>query len=237
MTSLGIESAFGVGQSGQAQGIHNPGHRRLVNDIWVDVAGASASRPFEAEVIPAKGVKTAGAASDVMSPEVLAIALQMQTAPAAQASQSATEEPSIENTPFRGVTVPKTLTLHHIAMPRSVEGLGFIPGDVFLSGGISGHYQREITRLGELAKAEEQLSQEYGQKVKLAFDPIANEHIMLRPGDPSYDRVTGVRDTLANDVSQFMLGVNTDELRGLLGQYGFELDATGQRARRRNTNA
>lgn len=54
----------------------------------------------------------------------------------------------------------------------------------------------QVDRLKALAKIERDLSAEYGEPVKLAWDGVAGEYMMLREGQLGYNDVLGANDLL-----------------------------------------
>jgi hypothetical protein len=79
---------------------------------------------------------------------------------------------------------------------------------------------REVANSGELAKIEKQLSAEHGVDVKIAFDPLAGEYMMLRPGQPGYDQVKSAQDVFADVVRDLPRMGNVKDYRDVLAQYG-----------------
>jgi opacity protein-like surface antigen len=79
----------------------------------------------------------------------------------------------------------------------------------------------EVARSGELAKVEKQLrAQNNGDDVKIAFDPLANQYMALRPGQPGYDQVKSAEDVFTQVIKDLPKIGNINDFRDVLAQYG-----------------
>lgn len=208
--------------SGRYGSLHNAGDVQKINGFSIDTSGETASL-VSTSSFAAPGVPTyqPGAQPALLSGDTLGSLLQSQEIPAFDpAALQATRQ---QDTSQYIAGVPATVEVHYTpagAEPQSVEGLGFIPGDVFLSGNIAEYQKQQVARAGELARTEKDLRQQYGSDVKLAYDPLGGDYVMLRPGQAGYDRVKSAGEVFAGIPGDLQkIGGNTD-FSDVLAQYG-----------------
>lgn len=220
--AVGLLDAF---RARNAAPVRNDGHVRQIGGFAVDVGGVSAAAVSVQKVAAGAGVKTfrpEGPAS-LLSPQSLAAAMSLQQVDGIDpAAFAAARGRSIEGTPYEGIAIAETVEVHHRPVGlESVQGLADLPGDVLGDQDAEIAYQRrQIARVGELARIEADLAQEYGEPVKLAFDPLAEEYLMLRPGQRGYDEVKSAREVLALTVHDASKMGRLNAFRDLLAQYG-----------------
>lgn len=95
------------------------------------------------------------------------------------------------------VMIPAHVDVVHSeeAAPDQVSSVGYYSGEGAFSRTAETDFTRgQIERLQALARIERDLGAEYGEPVKLAWDGVAREYLMLRPGQPGYDRIASVND-------------------------------------------
>ena len=184
-------------RSGKAGRIRNDGDIRQIDGLSVDVTGSPARVSVASTFKPAEGVQVVRreASPSLLSPSTLAATIQLQGLPKFDPA----ELEAVRAGGASGyVTAVGEVTEMYFtpagAEPQSVEGLGFIPGDVVQSGGTDEYVKGQVERARKLADIETKLAAEYGSDVKLAYDPLGQEYVMLRPGPFGYDRITSARD-------------------------------------------
>jgi hypothetical protein len=210
-------------RSGAAGVIRNDGDVRRINGFAIDVAGSMSKVVTSQAFTPGPGVTAVKpqASPNRLAPSTMAASIQLQGVPTfGKAEMDAVKAGSGS---AYVAEVPETVEILFTpvgAEPQQVEGLGFLPGDVFQSDGAIDYVKGQIGRSGELARIEAQLSDEHGVDVKLAFDPLAEEYVMLRPGQPGYDRVTSARDVFAQMAHDATKMGNRDAYREVLAAHG-----------------
>ena len=206
-TALTTQSSF-LAQTGQLakyrSGLYgtftNQGDVQNINGFNIDLSGTSSSLLQTTAFTPGKGVKTynpAAPASGLVAPDTFSTLLQLQNT-AAFTPDNLKNVMNADASAYIAA-VPENITVSYQPAgtePQSVEGLGYFPGDVFQNGNQIDYMKQQITRTGELAKIEANLQKQYGQDVKIAFDPMGGEYMMLRPGQAGYDSVKSARDVL-----------------------------------------
>jgi hypothetical protein len=210
-------------RSGKAGQFRNDGDVRQIDGFAIDVAGSTSKLVRSATFEPGAGVnvvKREGPPS-LLAPSTLAASIELQAMPNFSKAEIAAAKALGGN---GYVTSVGEVTEMHFtpigAEPQSVEGLGFLLGDVLQGGGRIDYVKRQIARSGELARIEGDLSAEYGADVKLAFDPMAEEYVMLRPGQFGYDRVKSAREVFVQVVQDVPKMGDGDAYRDVLAQYG-----------------
>ncbi|MBO9501762.1 hypothetical protein [Brevundimonas sp. A19_0] len=95
------------------------------------------------------------------------------------------------------VTLPAEVEVVHrpAAQIRQVTGVGYFT-EVGDTASQRASTVARVDELKALARIETDLAAGFGEPVKLAWDDVAGEHVILRPGDEGYDRVMGARDLL-----------------------------------------
>ena len=80
-----------------------------------------------------------------------------------------------------------------------------------------------LDRMEQMLSAEKELKEIYGDDIKVAYDSVADEMVMLTPDDPAYDKVkTGKQalDDLRLALSNPSPLLDRDRAKGLLEQFG-----------------
>ncbi len=215
-------------RSGAEGEVRNQGDVRKINGFDIDVSGTPTTLVTENAFQPGKGIHYVKGTppQQNLSSSTMGLMLQMQDIQFNTADLKAVMD---KESPF-DITVTTTGEVSFQptgAEPQSVEGLGFIPGDVFRSGNIEDYRKSQLSRNGELANIEAGLRKEYGADVKLAFDPLSEEYIMLRPGQAGYDNVSSAADVFARSRSDLKsLGYNnTHAFDDILNKYEAKLHA------------
>lgn len=192
---FGDLSAYQAKHAGQVQ---NPGEIRRFGDVAVDISGQAAYSNATTKFEAGPGVRTYRPETPgaLLAPDTLAASVALQTdipADAVERLKAGDLDPA-----FAGmISVPETVEIRHTpAAPETVSGPGFIPGDVFAKGRAAeaDWFGRQIAGQGQLAQVEAELAKQYGDDIKLAYDPLGEDYLMLRPGQPGYDEVQSARD-------------------------------------------
>ena len=205
-------------RSGSQGQIRNDGDVRQIDGFPIDLSGSGSTLVSNSRFESGKGIRTVDAAPHgALSPSTLGALIQIKANGDVNATQSADSSPYI-------ASVQATISVSYTpigAEPQSVELPGFIPGDVFKSGNATDYIKSQIARDGELAKTEINLRQQFGADVKLAFDPLSGEYMMLRPGQTGYDSVKSAQDVFAQIPSELQkMGYgNSHAFDDVLAQY------------------
>jgi hypothetical protein len=213
-------------RSGKAGAVVNDGDVREINGFAIDVTGTGSHLLAPSQFEPGPGIKVMkrDEMPSVLAPSTMAASLQMLTMEDGDTrwKEAAEHPPTGEPLVTAIGEVTSLIYVPTGTEPQPVDGVGFIPGDVFQKGGsaILDYTKREVARAGELAKIEKQLSADYGVDVKIAFDPLAGEYLMLRPGQPGYDGLKSGRDVFAEVVQDLPKIGNIADYRDVLAQYG-----------------
>jgi len=195
-------------RSGQAGRVQNDGDVRQIDGIAVDVSGFSSKLVIPSSFTPGPGIQTVKreAPPNLLAPSTLAASIQLQSLP--QFSQAERDAAKTKDASVYVTAIGEVMEMYFTPVgtePRSIEGLGFVPGEVLHGGGKAEYVESEVARIRRMADIETKLSAEYGADVKLAYDPLAQEYLMLRRGQFGYDRVTSAREMYARalqDVSK-----------------------------------
>ncbi len=184
-------------RSGKAGRLRNDGDTRDIDGLAVDVTGSTAKLSVAATFTPAAGVQVVRREGppSLLAPSTLGAAIRLQGLP--QFSMEEREAAKARDATAYVTSVGEVTEMYFTpagAEPQSVEGLGFIPGDVLHGGGKYAYVQSQVERARRLAGIEAKLAAEYGSDVKLAYDPLGQDYVMLRPGQFGYDRVTSARE-------------------------------------------
>lgn len=187
----------------------NDGDVRDVLGFKIDVTGtvARGERITRSVVTPGPGSTTYDPATrphtppDSSLPSSSLIALQGGALDRSQIEEAMNRPPSdLAENPY-AVSLPAYVDVIQSEAGRidSVTSVGYSAIDGPFSRQAEMDFTRgQIDRLQALAKIERDLSHEYGEPVKLAWDGVAQEYLMLRPGQDGYDRVTSVNDMVAH---------------------------------------
>lgn len=127
-----------------------------------------------------------------------------------QASMAAPAAASVIGANPYAVAIPASVDVVHRedAPIQQVTTVGYFPGDAPDKGTQRDLTIAQVERLRALADIERDLSAEFGQPVKLAWDGGAGEYLMLRKGDAGYDDFRSVADlvrTLPHDLKRMSL--------------------------------
>jgi hypothetical protein len=188
-------------RSGRAGPVRNDGEMREIDGIAVDITGMSSKVAVAATFKPADGVqiiRRSEGPPSLLAPSTMAATIQLQSLP--KYSQAELDAAKAKGGGGYVTSVGEVTEMYFTPAggePQSVEGLGYLPGDVLQNGGQAEYVKSQVARARGLAEVETKLSEQYGADVKLAYDPMAREYIMLRPGQFGYDRVTSARDVYA----------------------------------------
>lgn len=203
----------------------------IVNNVVVDLSGTGTKTVTRQDVALGKGVKalppvpTAG----LLDEATTSAALQMQAAHAFSAdARRSVREAGVAGTPYEGLAFASSVEIVHTPVDavRSVPGLGYIPGNVFLggAGALDAYLRDQVDTAGNLARTERALQDEHGPEVKLALDAIGGDYVMLRPGQAGYDDVTSAQEVFAgmpNDLRKF--GRHPDDFSDVFARYGLRV--------------
>jgi hypothetical protein len=212
-------------RSGKAGAVVNDGDVREINGFAIDVTGTSSYLLAPTRFEPGPGIKVVkrDEVPSTLAPSTMA-SLQMLTMEDGDTSwKEAADNPPLDQPWVTAIgEVTALIYVPTGTEPQPVDGVGFLPGDVFQKGGSAhlDYFKREVARAGELAKIEKQLSADYGVDVKIAFDPLAGEYLMLRPGQPGYDGMKSAQDVFAEVVRDLPKIGNIRDYRDVLAQYG-----------------
>jgi|GEM_PF-2340020 len=124
------------------------------------------------------------------------------------------------------VSVPETVDIVHTEeVPvEQINGIGYFDRVPQSRGEEIAQIEQQIDRLGRLADIERELSQEHGAPVKLAWDPVSEEYLMLKPGQAGYDRVRGAQDQLSTVKSDLgKMDHVARDFREVLERYGVKV--------------
>lgn len=212
-------------RSGKAGTLRNGGDVRQVNGFDIDVTGTASKLMVPTTFTPGPGIKTVsgGNSANLLDSGTLAASIQLQSEIGSAADWKAAAKSGADASAYV-TSVGEVTELAYTpvgAEPQSVEGLGYFPGDVVRNGGQIDYVKSQVERDAALARTEAQLSAEYGVEVKLAFDPLAGEYMMLRPGQAGYDQVTSARDVFDRVMREDLgrMG-NSDAFADILAKYG-----------------
>lgn len=124
------------------------------------------------------------------------------------------------------VSVPETVDIIHTEeVPvEQVASPGYFDRVPRSRGEEIAQIEAQIDRLGRLSDLERELGEEHGAAVKLAWDPVAGEYLMLKPGQAGYDRVRGAQDLLAGVKSDLgKMGYSAGDFRDVLERFGVKV--------------
>ena len=117
---------------------------------------------------------------------------QFRTAKEADAANAL----SPEQNPF-AVSMPSHVVIQHFedTRPEQITSVGYFGEGVGMGAASQkGFVMGQVDRLKALAKIERDLSAEYGEPVKLAWDSVSGEYMMLRQGQAGYSDILSVND-------------------------------------------
>lgn len=203
----------------------NDGDVRNINGFNVDVTGTNtrAQRTITTAFQPGPGSRTykPDAVSGMIAPTALSSTLRTQEIQLTRVDV----EKAMSRVPDEAFTVsiPETVDIVHsqeVAVEQ-VASIGYFDRVPQSKGEEIAQIEKQIDRLGRLADIERQLGVEHGSPVKLAWDPISEEYLMLKPGQEGYDRVRGAQDlmtTLKSDLGK--MGHSANDFRAVLEKYG-----------------
>jgi len=217
---------FGPLPAESARQIRQNGEVRRLEGVMVNLSGETAAAVQRQSIEAGKGVRTftpEPAAGDRFAPETLSALQQVQGLdPAAFAEARAR---SVAGTAYDGIAIQDRVEVEwRPTGVEAVEGLGYLPEGVFGNPAAETEYMRaQVDRAGKLADLEDRLSQEHGQPVKLAWDPLAENYVMLRQGQRGYDDVPSARDVLEGMGRDAGKVGRLNDLRDVLARYGVDV--------------
>lgn len=191
-------------RSGQAGRVQNDGDVRQIDGIAVDVPDFSSKLVIPTSFAPGPGIQTVKREGppNLLAPSTLAASIQLQSLP--QLSQAERDAAKTKDASAYATAIGEVTEMYFTPAgtePQSVEDLGFVPGEVLHGGRKAEYVASEVARIHRMADIKTKPSAEYDADVKLAYDPLAQEYVMLRPGQFGYGRVTsapgGVRPDAA----------------------------------------
>lgn len=233
-TQVGIANMNGLAElfrKRSAGKIVNDGDVRSLNGFSVDVTGTNTRREqkIETAIQAGKGVRTfkPEAASALMAPSTLSASLRTQDVNFSRDQMEAVRNRSIEGTPLEGMAIAESavITRTETLPVEQVQGIGYYDRAINSREEDIAYLSGMLARGGELADIEDQLSEEYGEPVKLAWDAASEEYLMLRQGQDGYDRVNSAREVFETDVNRTLgqMGYTKNDFREVLEQYGVQV--------------
>lgn len=207
--------------------IINEGDVRHINGFAIDVSGTNTrwEKTTEGSVQPGKGVRTftPETAAALLAPDALSSSLMTQDVAFSRDQLAAVRERGVEGTVLEGMAIAATATVIHTeSVPiEQIQGLGFYDRAVTSRADDIDYIGRQLARSGELAEIERRLAREYGEDVRIAWDPVSQEYLMLRPGQAGYDQVRSAREVFADDVNRTLrqMGYSPETFRSVLSRY------------------
>jgi len=208
--------------------IVNEGDVRNINGFAIDVSGINTrwEKTTEAAIQPGKGVRTftPETAAALLAPDALSSSLKTQDVAFTRQQLDAVRERGVEGTALEGLAIAATATVIHTeSVPvEQVQGIGVYDRAVTSRADDIAYIGERLARSGELAGIERRLSAEYGEAVKVAWDPVAGEYLMLRKGQPGYEQVRSAQEVFDTDVNRTLrrMGYSPETFRGVLTRYG-----------------
>jgi hypothetical protein len=203
-------------RSGRAGRLSNTDDMRRMGNFEIDISGSMSKLIQTSTFTPGKGIATVpptGTAT-VATPSDPATTKAIDTRGAPVFSQAELDAIREQNASGFIAAVPASVEIHYTpigAEPQSVEGLGFMP-DLSDRNSQVDYVKSQVARAEELAQIEGQLRQEYGEPVKIAFDPLSGTYAMLRPGQNGYGNVQSAQDVyrqVLSDMPKMGLGLST----------------------------
>lgn len=211
-----------------AGSIRNDGDVREIGGFAIDVTGA-VSRARETATTafqPGPGGRTykPDAASPLLAPDALSSMLKTQDIAFDRAELEKARNRAVEEAYV--VSVPETVTVVRTedAPVEQITSLGYFDRPMGSRAEEIAYIGDQIDRLGRLADIERELSAEQGAAVKLAWDPVAEEYLALKPGQAGYDRVKGAQELLAGAGRDLgLMGCSKADFRDVLERYGVKV--------------
>ncbi|RZJ46064.1 MAG: hypothetical protein EON87_06030 [Brevundimonas sp.] len=195
-----------------AERMTNDGDVRNIGGFEIDVAGKATrgQEPYTSAVTPGSGTTLYDPARPPHAPPpldaglpqaslfVLQDDLREQYRAAKEADATNTVSP--DQNPY-GVMMPSHVVVQHYeeTRPEQITTVGYFgegvgPG----AAGQKAYTMEQVDKLKALAKIERDLSAEYGEPVKLAWDGASGEYMMLREGQAGYNHVRSVNELVRN---------------------------------------
>lgn len=214
---------FGQLPAEGARQIRLSGEVRRLEGVMVNLGGETAAVVQRRSVQAGQGVRTFApepAAGDRFAAETLSALQQVQGLDPAAFAEARGR--SVAGTAYDGVAIQDTVEVEwRPTGVEAVEGLGYLPGDVLGNPAAEAdHMRAQVDRAGRLAGLEDRLSREHGQPVKLAWDPLGETYVMLRPGQRGYGDVPSAREVLEGMGRDAGKMGRLNDLRGVLARYG-----------------
>jgi|SRR5215217_4879229 len=210
-----------------AGSIRYDGDVRTINGFNVDVTGTNSRSETrvttKVEHPPGVFRHKAQQASEAMAPSTLKSLLQTQDVALDRGQIDAFLDPVANEFRERLTSLPDTVEM--IAVEEvPLEQIGVL-GRLPASDAERAAATRErITHIGDLSRVEQEISDEMGVEVKLAYDSVAGEYVALKPGQAGYDQFLGARDlmrTMKSDIAKG--GENPRDFADLLAEYGVKV--------------
>jgi len=208
--------------------IVNNGDVRNVGGFNIDVSGTNTrwEKTTRTAIEPGKGVRSIKpeTAASVMAPSTLSASLEAQEITWGRDMLDEARNRSVEGTMFEGMGIAATVEITQTnSLPiESVAGMGYYDREINSGAEDIAYLGDQLTRAGELAKIERELSQEFGEPVKLAWDAAGQEYLMLRRGQDGYDRVNSAQKVFDTTVKRGIgeMGYRREDFRDVLTRYG-----------------
>ena len=211
-----------------AGSIVNPGDVRTIDGVNVDVSGTNtvARTTMTTAFQPGAGGRThrPETASGLLGPTALSSALKTQEISLSRADFEKAR--SLVPDEAYIVSIPETVDIvHSEEVPiEQVASPGYFDRVPRSREEKVAQIEAQIDRLGRLSNIERELGEEHGAAVKLAWDAVSGEYLMLKPGQAGYDRVRGAQDLLAGVKSDLgKMGFSAGDFREVLERYGVKV--------------
>lgn len=190
----------------------NEGEVRNIGGFQIDVAGQATrgQESYTSAVTPGSGTTLydperlphAPPPLDAGLPQASLFVLQDNLREQYRAAKEAdaTNVVSPDQNPY-GVMMPSHVVVNHYeeTRPEQISTVGYFGEGVgFGAEAQRTHTVDQVKKLKALAKIERDLSAEFGEPVKLAWDGASGEYMMLREGQAGYNDVRSVNDLVRN---------------------------------------
>lgn len=207
--------------------IVNDGDVRSLNGFNIDVTGSSARRENRTvtAVEAGKGVRTfrPEPASALFAPPTLAASLTTQEIGFSRARMDEVRNQSVAGAAFDGIAIADSVEIIHTeTLPiEQVQGIGYYDREINSREEDIAYLGGNLARSGEVAAIERRLGEEFGEPVKLAWDAVGQEYLMLRPGQSGYESVQSARKVFETDMNRTLgqMGYTKDDFREVLERY------------------
>lgn len=217
---VGLLDQFWAENAGR---VRNPGQVRQINGFSIDLEGKMPEVVTTSTFTPGVGVRTyrPETAAGLLSSDTLSV---LQTLPADVAPDwNAFQAVRSADASAYVAAVPETVEVIHrpVHGPETVSDFGFLPDLEMDPAELTEFRRAQLTRDGELVLIERQLQAEFGPEVKVAYDPYAEEYLMLRPGQPGYDATLSAQAAFDRTISElWKLDLDRAPFQDLIDKYG-----------------